>query len=114
MLERESTLLWKGRACADPSGPTREEPMSRWAKAAGIAKNVTPHTLRRSCATGMIRNRANLAHVKDLLGHEDYRSLESYIKLEIVDLKDAHRRFHPREQGEQDDDEGLAGAAVRK
>ena len=74
--------------------------MQRWAKAAGIAKAVSPHTLRRSCATGMIRNRANVAHVKDLLGHEDFTSLQSYVKLEIVDLKDAHRRFHPREQGE--------------
>ena len=90
-----------------------KEVVRRWARAAGIAKNVTPHTLRRSCATGMIRNRANLAHVKDLLGHEDYRSLDSYIHLEIVDLKDAHRKFHPREQGGDGDDEGMAGALVR-
>ena len=46
----------------------------------------------------LVRNRANPAHVKDLLGHEDFTSLKSYIKLEIVDLKDAHRKFHPREQ----------------
>jgi hypothetical protein len=34
------------------------------------------------------------------------------IRLEIVDLKDAHRKFHPREQG--NEEEGLAGAAVKK
>jgi site-specific recombinase XerD len=81
--------------------------VSRWAKAAGIAKAVSPHMLRRSCATGMIRNRANPAHVKDLLGQEDWESLSAYVKLEIVDLKDAHRRFHPRERG---DHEGGGGA----
>jgi integrase/recombinase XerD len=85
--------------------------VERWARSAGIAKSVTPHTLRRSCATGMIRNRANVAHVKDLLGHEDFTSLQSYVKLEIVDLKDAHRRFHPRERSGTDPlDPGVSGA----
>jgi site-specific recombinase XerD len=46
----------------------------------------------------MIRNRANPAHVKELPGHEDFSSLDAYVRLEIVDLKDAHRRFHPRER----------------
>ncbi len=79
-----------------------KEVVLRWGRAAGIAKTVTPHMLRRSCATGMIRNRANPAHVKELLGHEDYSSLDAYVRLEIVDLKDAHRKFHPREQDEED------------
>ncbi len=96
------------------SGNDVKEVVRRWAQAAGIAKNVTPHTLRRSCATGMIRNRANLAHVKDLLGHEDYRSLESYIRLEIVDLKEAHRKFHPREQGNDDDPDAAGAVPVRQ
>jgi site-specific recombinase XerD len=50
----------------------------------------------------MIRNRANPAHVKELLGHSDFSSLDAYIRLEIVDLKDARKRFHPREQEEID------------
>jgi site-specific recombinase XerD len=45
--------------------------------------------------------------VKDLLGHEDYGSLKSYIRLEIVDLKDAHRKLHPREQGEDPEAPGV-------
>jgi len=72
--------------------------VQRWAKAAGITKAASQHTFRRSCATGMVRNRANLAHVRDLLGHGDFGSLQSYVRLEITDLKDAHRRFHPRER----------------
>jgi phage-related protein len=79
-----------------------KEVVLRWGRAAGLTKRVTPHTLRRSCATGMIRNRANPAHVKELLGHEDFSSLDAYIRLEIVDLKDAHRKFHPREQHDDD------------
>lgn len=94
-------LSKSGRAL---DGASVREIVRRWAQAAGTAKAVSPHMLRRSCATGMIRNRANPAHVKDLLGHEDFTSLQSYIRLEIVDLKDAHRRFHPRER---DADSGL-------
>lgn len=82
------------------NGNAIREIVRRWTKAAGVEKAASPHTFRRSCATGMIRNRANPAHVKDLLGHDDFRSLEAYIKLEIQDLKEAHRRFHPREQDE--------------
>ncbi len=82
------------------NGNAVREIVRRWAGAAGIEKAVSPHTLRRSCATGMIRNRANPAHVKDLLGHEDFASLDAYVRLEIADLKEAHRRFHPREQEE--------------
>lgn len=61
--------------------------------------NVTPHALRRACATEMIRRNANPWHVKGLLGHEDFRSLDVYAKLTILDLKAAHRKHHPREQG---------------
>jgi len=93
------------------NGNSIREIVSRWAKAAGVEKEVTPHTFRRSCATGMIRNRANPAHVKDLLGHEDFGSLAAYVRLEIADLKEAHRKFHPRER-EGGEEDGAAGAAV--
>jgi site-specific recombinase XerD len=61
----------------------------------------------------MIRNRANPAHVKELLGHSDFSSLDAYIRLEIVDLKDAHRKFHPREQDSDDDPDAAAVPAGR-
>ena len=73
------------------------------ARAAGIEKRVTPHALRRACATEMIRRNANPWHVKELLGHEDFRSLDVYAKLTILDLKAAHRKYHPREREKLDD-----------
>lgn len=78
-------------------GPSVLAPIARAAKLAGLEKNVTPHALRRACATEMIRAGANPWHVKELLGHEDFRSLDAYAKLTILDLKEAHRRHHPRE-----------------
>jgi integrase/recombinase XerD len=74
------------------------ETVRKAATLAGLEKKVTPHALRRACATEMIRRNANPWHVKELLGHEDFRSLDVYAKLTILDLKAAHRKFHPREQ----------------
>ncbi len=92
--------LFVSKSGAKLNGNAIREVVLRWAKAAGITKVVSPHTFRRSCATGMVRNRANLGHVKELLGQNDFRSLQAYVRLEIADLKEAHRKFHPREQEE--------------
>lgn len=68
------------------------------AKRAKIEKTVTTHTFRRSCATEMLRNNANIMHVKDILGHEKLSTTQMYARLTIVDLKKAHNKFHPRER----------------
>jgi site-specific recombinase XerD len=106
--KEDAGILFLSKSGLALPGNSVKEVVLRWGKAAGIPKTVTPHMLRRSCATGMIRNRANPAHVKELLGHEDFSSLDAYIRLEIVDLKDAHRKFHPREQGIGDDPDAAA------
>ena len=72
--------------------------IERYARAAGLEKPVTPHTFRHSCATHMIRNRANIRHVQEMLGHRNLNTTELYLHLTITDLKEAHHRFHPREK----------------
>ena len=59
---------------------------------------VTPHTLRRSCATELIRGNANMYHVKEILGHESIETLKNYAKLTILDLKRTHNKCHPRDR----------------
>ncbi len=46
----------------------------------------------------MIRGGANPAHVRDLLGHEDFTSLGAYVRLAAQDLKEAIAKYHPREK----------------
>ena len=46
------------------------EMVTRHARAAGLEKRVTPHTLRHTCATLMMRNKANIRHIQVLLGHD--------------------------------------------
>jgi integrase/recombinase XerD len=70
----------------------------RYAKAADIKINVTPHTFRRSCTTELLRADANMYHVKELLGHESLDTLKHYAKLTINDLRATHKKCHPRER----------------
>ena len=53
--------------------------------------------LRHSCATHLVKNRANLRHVQEIMGHRSLATTERYLHLTITDLKAAHRKFHPRE-----------------
>jgi site-specific recombinase XerD len=63
-----------------------------------LAISVTPHTFRRSCTSEMIKGNANLYHVKQLLGHKSFETLNHYAKLDITDLRKTHERCHPREK----------------
>ena len=65
---------------------------------AGIKKRVGSHTFRHTVATHLVRNRANLRHVQEILGHKSLNTTQKYIQLTITDLKEAHRKYHPREQ----------------
>jgi len=74
--------------------------VKRHAKLAKVRKHVTPHVWRHSCATHMVQHNANLRHVQAMLGHESLATTEKYIRLTIVDLKQAHAKYHPREKGQ--------------
>ena len=85
---------------ASPLGRTTlDDLVAKYTRLAGVAKRVTPHVWRHSCATHLVRNRAGLRHIQELLGHRSLKTTERYLHLTITDLKEAHRRFHPRERG---------------
>jgi site-specific recombinase XerD len=49
-------------------------------------------------ATLMLRNQANIRHTQELLAHASLDSPRVYAAVSIVDLKEVHSRFHPRER----------------
>jgi integrase/recombinase XerD len=67
------------------------------AKKAGVDQVVTPHVLRRSCATHMLRRGAGLRQLQEFLGHETLQSLQHYTRLDTGDLRQVLVRCHPRE-----------------
>jgi integrase/recombinase XerD len=70
----------------------------KYARKAELGKTVTAHTLRHTCATQMMRNKANLRHIQELLGHACLSTTQVYTSVTITDLKEAHKKYHPRER----------------
>ena len=65
--------------------------------AAGIKRKITPHSIRHTCATLMLRGKADIRHIQELLGHSSLSSTQIYTRVEIGDLKKVHQKCHPRE-----------------
>lgn len=65
-------------------------------RALGLPETATPHALRHSFATHLLRNGANLREIQDLLGHESLSTTQRYTEIDPRDLLDIHRAHHPR------------------
>jgi integrase/recombinase XerD len=68
------------------------------AAAAGIAKTVSPHTLRHSFATHMLEGGAGISQVQELLGHESILTTEIYTHLDTAHLRRTIDEHHPLSQ----------------
>ncbi len=70
--------------------------IKHYGEVAKIPTEITPHVLRHSFATHLLENGADIATIKEMMGHADISSTLVYTQLIKNNLKSAYIKFHPR------------------
>lgn len=86
--------LWLGTGGRPISGPGIRVMLRQYTRDAGLP-HISPHALRRACATHMLRNGAHPVQIQMLLGHADLTSLSQYLRLTIRDIRQMHAVSNP-------------------
>jgi integrase/recombinase XerD len=70
--------------------------IKQYAEAAGIKKNISPHTFRHSFATHLLEGGANIRAIQQMLGHEKITTTEIYTHMDREYLRQEIIEHHPR------------------
>ena len=63
-----------------------------------VGAQVTPHTLRHSCATHLLSRGAGLREIQELLGHQSLVTTQKYTQVDVERLRATYEKAHPKER----------------
>lgn len=63
---------------------------------AGVARRITPHSLRHSFATHLLNNGCDLRSLQEMLGHKSLAATQVYTHVSLDKLKSVYQRAHPK------------------
>lgn len=91
-----SDYVYPGRGGRSPlSEQTVQRLVQRTSKRAGIEKNVTPHVLRHTLATALLRNGGDIRFIQRMLGHASIATTQIYTHLDDAELKRMYQAAKP-------------------
>lgn len=71
--------------------------VKKYAARAGMARNLTVHTLRHCFATHLLAGGADLRSIQEMLGHVDIATTQIYTHVDQQRLRAIHKKYHPRQ-----------------
>jgi integrase/recombinase XerD len=94
--ERQAVHFFVNRAARGLSRQGLWKIVKKYVQQTGIAKPISPHTLRHSFATHLLEGGADLRSLQHLLGHVDISTTQIYTHVVQQHLQSTYMKHHPR------------------
>lgn len=96
LLKKQETALFLNSRGSRLSRQSIWSMIAHGAQSAGIASDVSPHSLRHSFATHLLDGGADIRVVQELLGHSSVTTTQIYTLVTIDKLRESYAQAHPR------------------